>query len=354
MFKANSAILNALLTLLNEREFDNGTARVSVPLVALVGASNEVPADEALQAFHDRFLLRVPVHPVGDASFDALLSLPEREPATTRPAPITPDQRAALAAAAASVALGEDFSAACRALRAMLAARGAPLSDRRWRQFVRLARAAAAAEGRAALDALDLWLAPYLAAAKPDEVPALHQWFVEACVQAPPATAPWLERALTAFEQQLALEERLPAEQAPDAAGKLALARALGHGGPEDAGGMQRLVSARVEALQRRRFSPVHVAARTAQVDEIRSRLAAHCQAVQRARDALAHRLAPRLWLPPALAAALLARHDDTLALLQSLDQRLHGARAGFAALPLRDATAADTAPAPLPLDAPA
>ena len=36
IFKANSAILNALLTLLNERLFDNGNQRFSVPLLCLV------------------------------------------------------------------------------------------------------------------------------------------------------------------------------------------------------------------------------------------------------------------------------------------------------------------------------
>lgn len=38
IFKANSSILNTLLTLLNERKVDNGSARVAVPLVCLVGA----------------------------------------------------------------------------------------------------------------------------------------------------------------------------------------------------------------------------------------------------------------------------------------------------------------------------
>ena len=36
IFKANSAILNALLTLLNERLFDNGNQRLQVPLLCLV------------------------------------------------------------------------------------------------------------------------------------------------------------------------------------------------------------------------------------------------------------------------------------------------------------------------------
>ena len=59
IFKSNSAILNALLTLLNERKFNNGSTVVDVPLLSVFGASNEVPADESLQAIFDRFLLRV-------------------------------------------------------------------------------------------------------------------------------------------------------------------------------------------------------------------------------------------------------------------------------------------------------
>ena len=46
IFKANSAILNTLLTILNERLFDNGTQRNKVPLLCLVGASNEMPESE--------------------------------------------------------------------------------------------------------------------------------------------------------------------------------------------------------------------------------------------------------------------------------------------------------------------
>lgn len=59
VFKSNSAILNSLLTLLNERKFANGSNIVDVPLLSLFGASNEVPNDDALEAIYDRFLLRV-------------------------------------------------------------------------------------------------------------------------------------------------------------------------------------------------------------------------------------------------------------------------------------------------------
>jgi MoxR-like ATPase len=58
-FKANSAILNSLLTLLNERRFNNGSTVVRVPLISLYAASNEVPSSDNLDAIFDRFLLRV-------------------------------------------------------------------------------------------------------------------------------------------------------------------------------------------------------------------------------------------------------------------------------------------------------
>lgn len=58
-FKANSAILNTLLGLMNERSFNNGSETVEVPLISLFAASNEVPSDEGLDAIFDRFLLRV-------------------------------------------------------------------------------------------------------------------------------------------------------------------------------------------------------------------------------------------------------------------------------------------------------
>lgn len=38
VFKANSAILNTLLTILNERLFDNGSKRIEVPLICLVSS----------------------------------------------------------------------------------------------------------------------------------------------------------------------------------------------------------------------------------------------------------------------------------------------------------------------------
>lgn len=59
IFKASSSILNALLTILNERKYHNGTTSTNVPLISLIGASNELPTGQSeLSALYDRFLIR--------------------------------------------------------------------------------------------------------------------------------------------------------------------------------------------------------------------------------------------------------------------------------------------------------
>src|SRR5689334_12692186 len=58
LFNANSAILNNLLTVLNERIYRRGLETHRLPLVSLYSASNHVPDDDALRALFDRFLLR--------------------------------------------------------------------------------------------------------------------------------------------------------------------------------------------------------------------------------------------------------------------------------------------------------
>lgn len=353
VFKANSAILNALLTLLNEREFDNGSGRQPTPLISVVGASNELPADDALLAFFDRFLLRVPVAPVGDASFEALLRLPAAEPGSAPP--LDEAERRAIMQAAAAVRLGDEAVAACTALRQWLASRGQGLSDRRWRQWVGLMRTAAATEGRAEVDGLDLWLAPYVAGATPQEAEALAQWFEADWLQAVPLELAWLGRAVEAFEKQLELEQSAQAEGAEsDTAGKLALARAIGlgdgPGGEPAAVVMPRLTIAGLEAQLRRHFSPVHIAARVAQVEGLIAHVTAQREALGLRAETLAAQLATRFWVPSRLAARWNAAHAESLARLQALAGRLHAVREGFATLP-EDAQSVAPAPEPVALD---
>lgn len=59
IFNANSAILNSLLTALNERIFRRGKETKKLPALMFIGASNVLPEDESLNALLDRFLIRV-------------------------------------------------------------------------------------------------------------------------------------------------------------------------------------------------------------------------------------------------------------------------------------------------------
>ena len=80
IFKANSSILNTLLTILNERVFHNGLKREKTPLISLIGASNELPVEnDELPALYDRFLIRAVVGYVSDDEIEELLDIKETD-----------------------------------------------------------------------------------------------------------------------------------------------------------------------------------------------------------------------------------------------------------------------------------
>jgi MoxR-like ATPase len=72
VFNGNSAILNSLLNILNERTFRRGRERHRLDLFSVVGASNRLPEDAALRALYDRFLVRIRCDGVADASLPLL------------------------------------------------------------------------------------------------------------------------------------------------------------------------------------------------------------------------------------------------------------------------------------------
>jgi len=76
IWKSSPAILNTLLTLINERIFRNGEKIEKAPLKALIAASNETPdANQGLEALYDRFIVRLMVGPISQTEhFDLLLN----------------------------------------------------------------------------------------------------------------------------------------------------------------------------------------------------------------------------------------------------------------------------------------
>jgi len=73
LLNANSAILNSLLMVLNEKVFRRGRETRPLPALLIVGASNHLPEDEALQALFDRFLIRVRCEYVDPALLNEVL-----------------------------------------------------------------------------------------------------------------------------------------------------------------------------------------------------------------------------------------------------------------------------------------
>ncbi len=73
VFNANSAILNALLSILQERVLYDGYTEIRVPLWTMIGASNRIPDEPELEALYDRMLLRHFTRPVEENKWSELL-----------------------------------------------------------------------------------------------------------------------------------------------------------------------------------------------------------------------------------------------------------------------------------------
>ena len=146
VFKANSAILNSLLSLINERVYFEAGRAIKAPLLSLIGASNETPEDAGLDAIYDRFLLRVQVPYLADEdSVRQLFDLANKQPSAT----ITLDELRIAQAEVDAVPLTDEARDAIITIKHELESEGIGVSDRRWKSCARLVRAKAWMEGSA-------------------------------------------------------------------------------------------------------------------------------------------------------------------------------------------------------------
>lgn len=154
IFKANSAILNALLTLINERLFYNNGTPIKTPLQSVIGGSNEYPEDgEGLEALFDRFLLRFELDYIGeDAGFLNMLKSNYIKP----PAPLQMQEIDQLQMFADMVDIPEAIYGILLRIRTELKDEGIRPSDRRFRQSLSLLKAKAALDGRSSVKVDDL------------------------------------------------------------------------------------------------------------------------------------------------------------------------------------------------------
>src|SRR5207253_11346531 len=138
IFKANSSILNALLTLINERFFHNGRERAAVPLITMFGAANELPGEDELVALYDRFILRFVVDYIGEEF--RFLKMLEGMPPRARTT-LTFGELAELREAIGAVAISGTILRSIADVRRELARQQIVASDRRWHNSLDLLRA---------------------------------------------------------------------------------------------------------------------------------------------------------------------------------------------------------------------
>jgi len=167
VFKANSAILNSLLGVLNERTYTVGSSVVKVPLISAFGASNEVPNDEDLMAVFDRFLIRLRSDNLDSYHFQDLLvrglahevSKLSGEYDRQQPLLSAADLRGLQVTFAERMRrFPEEFLAQYKGLVFQIRAEGVSVSDRRAVKMLKLFAASALLDGRTAPDPSDFWI----------------------------------------------------------------------------------------------------------------------------------------------------------------------------------------------------
>jgi len=153
VFKASSSILNILLTAINEKMFYNDGTAMEIPMQLLVGASNELPENEAeLAALYDRFLLRYTVGYL--TSDDARLRLLGDDKIGNYTGPqLTHQELEQLQDTVDNTPVPNDILELAESIRRELQKEGITGSDRRWRKVIRLARAFAVLHGEAKVSA---------------------------------------------------------------------------------------------------------------------------------------------------------------------------------------------------------
>lgn len=182
IFKANSSILNSLLTILNERKYHNGCEILDVPLISVFGASNELPEEnESLEALYDRFLFRFYIGYVQDETnfVDIILGHSEN---FTPSVQLTVEEIRKELQESADVTIDNDVMDSIVALRKEFRTSSISISDRRWKKMVGVLKVAAHSLGRSNVDKSMLPILKHMLWNRPEEKVTIGKRLVEMAV----------------------------------------------------------------------------------------------------------------------------------------------------------------------------
>lgn len=206
IWKAGPAIQNTLLTVINEKIFRNGNREMHLPLKLLVAASNELPAKgEGLEALWDRFVIRIESRPIKlEKNFRAMLLESHADfsgstgmlghadfadNADFSDLKITAEEYAEWAEKICKIGMKEEVLDAISAIRKSLRAvnvdeaaerRNIYVSDRRWKNIVRLLRTSAFMQDREEVDICDLLPIYHCLWQEPEERDAIRNIVIRA------------------------------------------------------------------------------------------------------------------------------------------------------------------------------
>lgn len=178
IWKSGPAILNTLLTIINEKKFRNGDKVEKVPLQVLLAASNELPKEKAgLEALYDRFIIRTMVNPVSmdnEESFFALCEKSGKElvvPENMKSNLLTIEEVQNWSEKINEAALTDNIKEVIMEIRRELEVKNQEknreekekyyVSDRRWKKIIHLLKTSAFLCDREEVDLMDLQLVSY-------------------------------------------------------------------------------------------------------------------------------------------------------------------------------------------------
>lgn len=179
VFKANSSILNSLLTVLNERVFYNDGIPMPLNLVTVAGASNEIPeAEDGLDAFFDRFLLKFYLKPIQESSnFTKMLgSTAMNAPATNT---VTIDEIRQAQDEVAKINIPSNIFTVIVRLRDTLRKEGISVTDRTFKVSMRVIQAQAWLNGHTDVQTNDVEVFKHICWSKPDQEKNVHSLILE-------------------------------------------------------------------------------------------------------------------------------------------------------------------------------